>query len=153
MSERQRIEGSEPQGNAWVFASIRDARAVYRSVLAKPGFTSDQHDRSLETGFFAKRSVLVCLWGAKVDAEVVASVESLVVRGGGNELEDNPKRALLCQAQLRQTRLRRLALLRIGKGLDREGGLSRVPPDFHQVRDRSHQEERIQGGIDIFVEP
>ena len=111
MSTKRDISGSELQGNAWAFASIGDARAVCRSVLAKPGFLSNQHDSLLDTGFFAKRSVLVCLWGPRVDPEFVASVESLIVLGGGNELEENLKQALLYQAQLRQARLRRLALL------------------------------------------
>jgi hypothetical protein len=143
MSEEPSINGSELQGNAWMFASISDARAVYRSVLANPGLITDQHVSSLDTGFFAQRSVLVCLWGARVDADLVASIESLVIRGGGHELEGNLKQALLCQAQLRQTRLRRLALLRIGKGLIRGRRLSRVPPDLYQVRGRPNQKERV----------
>jgi hypothetical protein len=110
MSKKQGINGSELQGNAWVFASISDARAVYQSALAKPGFISDQHDSSLDTGFFAKRSVLVFLWGPRMDPELVASVERLVVLGGGNELEDNLKQELLRQARLRQARLRGRAL-------------------------------------------
>jgi hypothetical protein len=110
MSKKQGINGSELQGNAWVFASIADARAVYQSALAKPGFISDQHDSSLDTGFFAKRSVLVFLWGPRIGPELVASVERLVVLGGGNELEENLKQELLCQARLRQARLRRRAL-------------------------------------------
>jgi hypothetical protein len=110
MSKKRGIDGSALQGNAWVFASIGDARAVYQRALATPGFISDQHDRSLKTGFFGMRSVLVFLWGPSLDPELVASVEHLVVLGGGNELEDNLKQALLRQAQLRQARLRRRAL-------------------------------------------
>jgi hypothetical protein len=110
MSKKRGSNGSELQGNAWMFASIGDARAVYQRALATPGFISDQHDRSLDTGFFAKRSVLVFLWGPSMDPEVVASVESLVVLGGGNELEENLKQVLLCQAQLRQARLQRRTL-------------------------------------------
>jgi len=110
MSKKQGINGSELQGNAWVFASIADARAVYQSALANPGFISDQHDSSLDIGFFAKRSVLVFLWGPSMDPELVASVERLVVLGGGHELEDNLKQELLRQARLRQARLRGRAL-------------------------------------------
>jgi hypothetical protein len=110
MSKKQAINGSELQGNAWVFASIGDARAVHRRALAKPGFISDQHDSSLDTGFFAKRSVLVFLWGPSMDPELVASIESLVVLGGGNELEENLKQVLLSQAQLRQVRRQRSTL-------------------------------------------
>jgi hypothetical protein len=105
MSKNRGINGSELQGNAWVFASIGDARAVSQSALAKPGFISGQHDSSLDIGFFAKRSVLVFLWGARMDPGLVASVEHLVVLGGGNALEENLKQELLRQARLRQARL------------------------------------------------
>jgi hypothetical protein len=110
MSKKQGINGSELQGNAWVFASIGDARAVYQSALAKPGFISDQHDSSLDIGFFAKRSVLVFLWRPGMDPGLVASVEHLVVLGGGNALEENLKQELLRQARLRQARLRQARL-------------------------------------------
>ena len=106
MSKKLDINGSELQGNAWVFASISDARAVHQRVLAKPGYISDQHDSWLDNGFFAMRPVLVFLWGPSLDPELVASVERLVALGGGNELEDNLKQALLAQAQLRQARRR-----------------------------------------------
>jgi hypothetical protein len=109
MSKKRGSEESELQGNAWAFASSSDARAAYRSALAKPGFISDQHDSSLDTGFFGERSVLVFLWGPRMDRELVASVERLVVLRGGNEMEENLKQALLYQAQLRQARLRRRA--------------------------------------------
>jgi hypothetical protein len=110
MPTRQGINGSELQGNAWGFASISDARAVYHHALAKPGLISDQHDSSLDTGFFAKRSVLVFLWGPRTDPELVASVESLVHLAGGTELEDNLKQVLLSQSQLRQVRRQRSKL-------------------------------------------
>ncbi|HEX9871892.1 MAG TPA: hypothetical protein VGC99_25500 [Candidatus Tectomicrobia bacterium] len=110
MTKKRGIDGSELQGNAWVFASIADAQAVYQSALAKPGFISDQHDSSLKTGFFGMRSVLVFLWGPSLDPELVASVERLVVLRGGNELEDNLKQELLRQARRRQARRRWRAL-------------------------------------------
>jgi hypothetical protein len=110
MVKKQGANGSELQGNAWVFASISDARAVYQGTLAKPEFISDQHDSSLATGYFAEQSVLVFLWGPRVDPELVASVERLVALRGGNEMEENLKQALLRQAQLRQARLRRRVL-------------------------------------------
>ena len=87
-----------------------DARAVHQRVLAKPGCISDQHLSSLDSGFFAMRPVLVFLWGASLDPELVASVERLVSQGGGKELEDNLKQALLSQVQLRQARRRWRAL-------------------------------------------
>ena len=105
MSKNRGINGGELQGNAWAFASIGDARVVYQSALAKPGLVSGQHDSSLDIGFFAKRSVLVFLWGSRMDPGLVASVEHLAVLGGGNALEENLKQELLHQARLRQARL------------------------------------------------
>jgi hypothetical protein len=101
MSKNRRIDESELQGNAWVFAYIGNAQAAYRRVLAKSGVISDQHDSSLATGFFAKRPVLVFLWGPTMDPEFVASIERLATLGGGNELEENLKQELLRQARLR----------------------------------------------------
>ena len=106
MSKQRGINGSELQGNAWVFAFIGNAQAAYRRMLAKLGFISDQHDSSLATGFFAKRPVLVFLWGPSMEPELVASLERLAILGGGNELEENLKQELLRQARLRQDRQR-----------------------------------------------
>jgi hypothetical protein len=36
MAKKRPIKASELQSNAWAFASINDARAVYQTVLAKP---------------------------------------------------------------------------------------------------------------------
>jgi hypothetical protein len=105
MSKNRGINGSDLQGNAWVFDSIGDARVVYQSAVAKPNFILGQHGSSLDIGFFAKRSVLVFLWGPRMDPGLVASVEHLVVLGGGNALEENLKQELLRQARLRQARL------------------------------------------------
>jgi hypothetical protein len=118
MSQKASIKGSELRGNAWAFASNGDARSVLQRLLAKPGLISDQRDSLLDTGFFAKRAVLVFLWKPSMDAELVAGVESLVALGGGNELEDHLKQVLLYQAQWRQVRRQRSALrsrrLRVG---------------------------------------
>ena len=59
MPRKRPSKGSDLQGNAWAFASVNDARAVYQTALAKPGIISNTHDSSLETGFFASRPVLV----------------------------------------------------------------------------------------------
>ena len=106
MSKKRGINRSELQGNAWVFASIGDARAVYQSALATPGFTSEQHDSLLEIGFFGERSVLVFLSGPRMDRRLEASVEYLVALRGGNALEDNLKQELLRQGRQRQARRR-----------------------------------------------
>jgi len=47
---------------------------VHQVILHKPGFISDTHDGSLNTGFFAKQPVLIFLWGPTMDPELVASV-------------------------------------------------------------------------------
>src|SRR5262245_11486789 len=101
MAKNRRIHGSGLQGNAWMFAHIANAQAAYRRVLAKSEGISDQHNSSLATGFFAKRPVLVFLWGASMDPELVASIERLAILGGGNELEEELKQELLRQARLR----------------------------------------------------
>ena len=101
MAKKQPIRATELQGNAWVFASINDARTVYQTVLATPGFISDKHDSSLDTGFFADRPVLIFLWGPSMDAELVATVKRLAVLAGGSELEEDLKQELLRQIRLR----------------------------------------------------
>ena len=106
MAKKRPIKASELQSNAWAFASINDARAVYQTVLAKPGFISDKHDSSLDTGFFAERPVLIFLWGPSMDAELVASVQRLAVLAGGCELEEELKQELLRQIRLRWRVLR-----------------------------------------------
>lgn len=106
MSKQRGINRSELQGNAWAFASIGDARAVYQSVLETPGFISDPHESLLEIGFFGERSVLVFLWGLRMNPRLEASVEYLVALRGGNALEDNLKQELLRQARRRQARRR-----------------------------------------------
>ena len=106
MNKKRPIKASELQGNAWAFASINDARAAYQTALAKPGFVSDTHDSSLDTGFFAKRPVLIFLWGPSMDPELVASVQRLAVLAGGNELEKELKQEVLRQARLRWRALR-----------------------------------------------
>ena len=106
MPRKRPRKGSDLQGNAWAFASINDARAVYQTVLAKPGFVSDRHDSSLDTGLFAKRPVLVFLWSSNMDPELVASVQRLAVLAGGYELEEELKQELLRQARLRWRALR-----------------------------------------------
>jgi hypothetical protein len=106
MQPKRPSKGSDLQGNVWVFASINDARSVYQTALAKPGFISDTHDSSLDTGFFAKRPVLVFLWGSNMDPELVAGVGRLAMLAGGNELEEELKQELLRQARLRWQAMR-----------------------------------------------
>ena len=106
MSKKRRINGSELQGNAWVFACIANAQAACRRMLAKSEVISDQQDSSLATGFFGKRPVLVFLWGPSMKPELVASLERLATLGGGNELEESLKQELLRQARQRQDRRR-----------------------------------------------
>jgi hypothetical protein len=102
MSKNRRMDGSELQGNAWVFACIANAQAAYRRVLAKTEVISDQQDSSLATGFFGKRPVFVFLWRPSMDPELVASIERLAILGGGSELEENLKQELLRQARQRR---------------------------------------------------
>jgi hypothetical protein len=101
VAQKRPIKASELRGNAWAFPAIGNVRAVYETVLAKPGFISDQHDSSLDTGFFADRPVLVFLWGPSVDAELVASVHRLAILGGGSELDEDLKQEALRQIRLR----------------------------------------------------
>jgi hypothetical protein len=68
---------------------------------SQPEFISDQHDSLLDISFFAQRSVLVFLWRPRMDPELVAGVERLVVLGGGDALEENLKQELLRQSRLR----------------------------------------------------
>jgi hypothetical protein len=95
------MKASELDGTAWAFASISAAQAVYQTALAKPGFVSDRHDSSLDTGFFASRPVLIFLWGPSMDPELVESVQRLAVLAGGSELEEGLKQELLRQIRLR----------------------------------------------------
>jgi len=101
MSKKRGMNGSELQGNAWVYACIGNAQAAYRRVLAKSGVISDQQDSSLATGFFGERPVLVFLWRPSIDPKFVASIERLAILGGGKELEENLKQELLRQVRLR----------------------------------------------------
>jgi hypothetical protein len=95
------MKASDLDGTAWAFASISAAQAVYQTALAKPGFVSDRHDSSLDTGFFASRPVLIFLWGPSMDPELVESVQRLAVLAGGSELEEGLKQELLRQIRLR----------------------------------------------------
>jgi hypothetical protein len=95
MRQPRPIKASELQGNAWTFASINHARAVYETALAKPGFIFDTHDRSLDTGFVAGRPVLIFLWGPSMDAALVASVKRLAVLDGGHERQEDAKQEAL----------------------------------------------------------
>ena len=106
MKKKRPTKGSDLEGNAWAFPSITDARAVYLTVIKRPGFISTGHDLSLDTGFFDRRPVLVFLWGPTVDPESVTSVERLATLAGGNELADERKKQLLRQARLRWRALR-----------------------------------------------
>jgi hypothetical protein len=106
MSKKLRINGTELQGNAWVFAFIGNAQAAYRRMIAESGVIADQHHSWLATGFFEMRPVLVFLWGSSMDPELVANVERLAILGGGRELEENLKQELLRQARLRWRGLR-----------------------------------------------
>jgi hypothetical protein len=101
VNKKRPMKVRELEGNAWTFASINDARAVYQTVLAKPGFISDTHDSSLDTGFFADQPVLIFLWGPTMDPEFVASVKRLAVLAGGHELQEDLKQEALRQMRLR----------------------------------------------------
>jgi hypothetical protein len=101
MGQQRPIKASELQGSAWAFASINDARAVYQTALAKPGFISGTHDRSLATGFVADRPVLIFLWGPRMDPALVASVKRLAVLAGEHERQED-----VTQEALRHMRLR-----------------------------------------------
>ncbi len=101
MKKKRPTKGSDLAGNAWTFATIDAARAVYQKMLAKPGFMVGKSDCSLCTGFFDKRPVLVFLWGETVDPAHVQSVELLAILAGGNELEGELKREALRQIRLR----------------------------------------------------
>jgi hypothetical protein len=98
--------GNDQHGNAWVFPGINHARAVHQVIPHTPGFISDMHDSSLNTGFFADRPVLIFPWGPTMDPDLVASVQRLVVIAGGHELEDVLKQELLRQARLRWRAMR-----------------------------------------------
>jgi hypothetical protein len=104
MAKKQSINGSELQGNAWVFTCMGNAQAAYRRVLAKTAVTADQQDTALASGFFGMRPVFVFLWRSGMDPELVASVERLAILGGGHELEENLKEELLRQARQRRRR-------------------------------------------------
>jgi hypothetical protein len=101
MPRKRPSQWSDLQGNAWVFLGINHARAVHQVILYTPGFISDTHDSSLDTGFFAKQLVLIFLWGPTMDPELVVRMQRLVVLVGGDELEDVLKQELLRQARLR----------------------------------------------------
>ena len=106
MNKKRPSKASELQGHAWAFASINDARAVYQTALANPGFIADTHDSSLDTGFFAKQPVLIFLWGPTMDPEFVASVQRLAMLAGGQELAEALKQELLSQARQRWRAMR-----------------------------------------------
>jgi hypothetical protein len=95
MGQPRPIKASKLQGNAWAFASINHARAVNQTALAKPGFISGMHDRSLATGFVADRPVLIFLWGPRMNPALVASVKRLAVLAGGHELQEDVKQEAL----------------------------------------------------------
>jgi hypothetical protein len=101
MQGKHPSKGSALQGNAWVFPGIGHARAVHQVILHTPGFISDTHNSSLDTGLFAKQPVLIFLWGPTMDPELVASVQRLAVLAGGLELDEALKQELLRQARLR----------------------------------------------------
>lgn len=106
MKHQRPLKGSDLQGNAWAFASIDDARAIYQLMLRRPGFISTHHDSSLDTGFFAHRPILIFLWGPTMALNLVQSVQHLATLAGGTELPEDLKEELLRQARLRWRALR-----------------------------------------------
>lgn len=106
MKKKRPTKGSDLEGNAWAFASIHDARAVYQTILKRPGFMVGKSDCSLDTGFFNRLPVLVFLWGDNVDPEHIKSVEVLAILAGGRELAKEMKEELLRQVGLRWRALR-----------------------------------------------
>jgi len=106
MNKKRPCKGSDLEGNAWKFASVTDARAVYQTMLTKPGFMGGKSDCSLDTGFFMGQPVLIFLWAENLKPEFVTTVHILAALAGGKELPKEMKEELLRQVRLRWRALR-----------------------------------------------
>lgn len=101
MNKKRLTKGSDLEGNAWAFATLAEARAVYQTVLAQTRSLYRDHDWSLQTGFFAGTPFFLFLWEPNVHPEFVMSVERLAIRAGGDTLGHDTKTEMLRQARLR----------------------------------------------------